>query len=139
MNAVGSRLSGGSTPVWASGALLVVLIAAGTLLLVRTIGTGGEDQDSARARGTPDVRMERAVMRQFGTDGSLDFALESPEIRFFRDEGRACSVRPPLTRSPRTMPGTCSLHSSRRPRTGRRVPKPGSSGLAHFVHRGSSR
>jgi len=97
VSAASSRLAEGSTPFWASGAVLVVLIAAGTLLLVRTIGTDGEDEDSARARGTPDVRMERAVMRQFGTDGTLDFTLESPEIRFFRDEGRAEMTQPDLT------------------------------------------
>lgn len=97
MNAASGRLTGGSTPFWASGAVLVALIAAGTLLLVRTIGTDGEDDESARARGAPDVRMERALMRQFGADGTLDFALESPEIRFFRDEGRAEMTQPDLT------------------------------------------
>jgi len=97
VSARGSRLTGASSHFWASGVALVALIAVGTLFLVRTIGTGSDERESAQARGEPDVRMEGALMRQFGTDGAVDFALTSPEIRFFRDEGRAEMTQPDLT------------------------------------------
>ena len=81
--------------VWLSGVLLVAFVATGALVLIRV---AAPDSDLHReAAAEPDVRMERALLRQFDHDGRLQYALTAPEIRFFQKERRAELTAPDLT------------------------------------------
>jgi lipopolysaccharide export system protein LptC len=83
--------------VWASGVLLVVVIAAGALFLIRTIGPDAGDFEPGASVGEPDVRMEGARLRRFDASGALEYALVAPEVRYFRNAGRAEITSPDLT------------------------------------------
>ena len=82
---------------WASGVLLVIVIATGALFLIRAIGPDSTDLQTGGPIAEPDVHMERVALRRFDSAGRLDYELLSPDIRLFRDQGRAELSAPQLT------------------------------------------
>jgi len=88
----GGRLS----HFWLSGAVVVMVIAAGALLINRAtapdaLGLIEPDPDAG-----PDIFMEGAVLRQFGADGLLQYELTTATIRFFERDGTATLEAPDL-------------------------------------------
>jgi len=97
---VSARPENAQTPLrrlWVSGALLIAVIAVGTLFLMRATAPEPTDGDPDHDSVEPEVRMEGAILRQFDLDGELEYALTSPDIRFFREDGRAELTAPDLT------------------------------------------
>jgi lipopolysaccharide export system protein LptC len=84
-------------PIWLAGALLAVLVAGGTMLLIRAILPGAQDAAADGVDVPPDVRMEGAELRQFGGDGRLQYAMVATDIRFFQGQGRAELTAPDVT------------------------------------------
>lgn len=84
-------------PIWLAGAFLAILVIGGLLLLIRAILPGAQDSAADGVELPPDVRMEGAELRQFGSDGKLQYSMVATDIRFFQGQGRAELTTPDVT------------------------------------------
>ncbi|MBX3705110.1 MAG: LPS export ABC transporter periplasmic protein LptC [Pseudomonadales bacterium] len=82
--------------IWLHGTVVALAIAAGALLLNRAAGPDRDATDLGAVAAEPDIHVETAVLRQFGADGALQYALTSAEIRYFQRDGLATLAAPDL-------------------------------------------